>query len=265
MAGVTWGIYKKQARGVHGAIIDDGKKRPTCSDCHSSHVIGARGDPGFFKKITQQCGACHAKLAESYGDTIHGKAHLLGYEKSATCADCHGAHLVLPVDDPESTIGINRVVQTCGKCHENANLSFASYITHATHDDRDQYPMLYYTYWFMTGLLISVFGFFGVHTLLWLPRAMIQKFRATPTSKPDDTGKFVRRFDTSQRITHLFVIVSFLLLALTGMTLKFATEPWAEILNSALGGVLAASYIHRVAAGGDVRLFLRPFLQPVLA
>jgi cytochrome b subunit of formate dehydrogenase len=49
-------------------------------------------------------------------------------------------------------------------------------------------------------------------------------------------------------MTHLFVIISFLLLALTGMMLKFAGMPWASTLADLLGGVHAAGNIHRFAA-----------------
>ena len=49
---------------------------------------------------------------------------------------------------------------------------FRSYLTHATHHDPDKYPFLFWTFWGMTGLLIGTFVIGGVHTLLWLPRAM---------------------------------------------------------------------------------------------
>jgi cytochrome b subunit of formate dehydrogenase len=44
------------------------------------------------------------------------------------------------------------------------------------------------------------------------------------------------------------VIFSFILLALTGMMLKFAGMPWANWLAKALGGVYVAGVIHRFAA-----------------
>jgi cytochrome b subunit of formate dehydrogenase len=44
------------------------------------------------------------------------------------------------------------------------------------------------------------------------------------------------------------VIVSFLGLALTGMTLKFSHTGWAWVLSRALGGFESAGFIHRVCA-----------------
>jgi cytochrome b subunit of formate dehydrogenase len=59
---------------------------------------------------------------------------------------------------------------------------------------------------------------------------------------------FIRRFSVAERITHLFVIVSFISLALTGMMLKFSSMRWAGSLADLLGGVVVAGTIHRIAA-----------------
>ena len=72
--------------------------------------------------------------------------------------------MILGANDPASSIGFNNIVETCQKCHEDAHRRFTGYLTHATHHDPVKYPILYYTYWAMTILLISVFGFFGLHT-----------------------------------------------------------------------------------------------------
>ena len=63
------------------------------------------------------------------------------------------------------------MVATCRKCHSNATRRFAGYLTHATHHDPKKYPILFYAFWGMTGLLVGTFVVGGVHTLLWLPRA----------------------------------------------------------------------------------------------
>jgi thiosulfate reductase cytochrome b subunit len=44
------------------------------------------------------------------------------------------------------------------------------------------------------------------------------------------------------------MIVSFISLALTGMTLKFSYTGWANVLSRVLGGYESAGYIHRIAA-----------------
>ena len=56
------------------------------------------------------------------------------------------------------------------------------------------------------------------------------------------------RFTRLQRILHICMIVSFLSLALTGLTLKFSYTKWAAVLSHLLGGFESAGYIHRSAA-----------------
>ena len=56
------------------------------------------------------------------------------------------------------------------------------------------------------------------------------------------------RFTRLQRVLHACIVVSFLTLALTGMTLKFSYTRWAVFLSHLLGGFQTAGYIHRFAA-----------------
>ena len=99
------GIYKDFIKSVHysGNGHDADVKLPNCSDCHSSHTIGETGQDQFVNEVTQQCGSCHEHLAETYLETMHGKAYKLGYLDAAKCSDCHGAHLILANNDPNSS------------------------------------------------------------------------------------------------------------------------------------------------------------------
>jgi len=56
------------------------------------------------------------------------------------------------------------------------------------------------------------------------------------------------RFSRLNRALHACMIVSFLSLALTGLTLKFSYTAWAATLSHLLGGFETAGYIHRTAA-----------------
>ncbi len=58
----------------------------------------------------------------------------------------------------------------------------------------------------------------------------------------------VVRFSRLNRLLHVVMIVSFMSLAITGMTLKFSYTAWAGVLARLLGGYEGAGYIHRVAA-----------------
>ncbi len=57
-----------------------------------------------------------------------------------------------------------------------------------------------------------------------------------------------QRFTRLNRVLHILMIVSFLSLALTGMTLKFSYTGWAKLLSHILGGFESAGFIHRFAA-----------------
>jgi cytochrome b subunit of formate dehydrogenase len=242
------GIYKQFIKSVHYSAADGDKKLPNCTDCHFAHTISEVKQDEFMSQVTTQCGSCHESLAETYLETMHGKAYQLGYLKAAKCSDCHGAHLIQGVNDPESTVGFRNIVETCRQCHEDANVRFTGYLTHATHHDPVKYPILYYTYWAMTLLLIGVFGFFGIHTILWLPRSFKHMLDRSKAAKTEESTYHIQRFTLPQRLTHLFVIISFLTLALTGMTLKFSDTPWAVFVANAVGGVRAAGILHRTAA-----------------
>jgi hypothetical protein len=38
----------------------------------------------------------------------------------------------------------------------------------------------------MTGLLVGTFAFFGLHTILWIPRGLIEKIKASSADKPEN-------------------------------------------------------------------------------
>ncbi len=57
-----------------------------------------------------------------------------------------------------------------------------------------------------------------------------------------------QRFTRLNRILHVIMIVSFMSLALTGMSLKFSYTGWAVLLSRFFGGFEMAGYIHRFAA-----------------
>lgn len=167
------GVEEKFESSVHSrSWHKEPKNLPTCRDCHSAHTIKRTDADAFKFEIMSKCGRCHEDIAKTYFDTYHGKVSRLGYLKTAKCYDCHGAHDIYPVSDYRSHLSRNNVVKTCQKCHPGANRRFAGYLTHATHHDPEKYPYLYWSFWGMTGLLIFTFVLGGLHTILWLPRAI---------------------------------------------------------------------------------------------
>jgi len=242
------GIFEQFSRSVHSASVSESDQPlPVCIDCHNSHTIRRTGEEGFKLEIVDQCGKCHADVTSTYFETIHGKVSKLGYTVAAKCYDCHGAHDILPPSDPLSHLSRTNIVKTCAQCHPESHRQFAGYLTHATHHDRHKYPILFYTFWFMSSLLIGTLTLAGVHTILWLPRSF-QMMREHRKIEHQPRRLEFKRFSRRQRQMHILVIISFLGLALTGMTLKFSYLGWAKFLSRLLGGYESAGFIHRVCA-----------------
>jgi cytochrome b subunit of formate dehydrogenase len=243
------GIYEKFTQSIHSPAVSSSQKTlPVCHDCHKSHEI-ARADLDDFKlEIMTQCGHCHEDVTESYFDTFHGKVSKLGYTAAAKCYDCHDSHEILPTDNPQSTLSHQNIVETCRQCHSASHRQFAGYLTHATHHDKTKYPILFYTFWFMTVLLVGTLAVAGTHTILWLPRS-IQLMRENKKIRHvSNDMKVFRRFSRLESILHVSTVTSFLGLAVTGMTLKFSYLGWARLLSRMLGGFESAGYIHRICA-----------------
>ena len=102
----------------------------------------------------------------SYALSMHGKLTDLGYGPAAKCADCHGSHDILPLDDPNSTLSPANRVHTCGKCHANAGANFVHFSPHIDPSDAKKNPVVHAVQITLLTLLYSTFAFFGIHSLL---------------------------------------------------------------------------------------------------
>ncbi len=245
------GIEQTFMTSVHWpANTETDKELPTCASCHSSHTIHRTDHVDFRFEMMTLCGDCHLDEAETFFDTFHGKVSRLGSAGAAKCYDCHGTHNILPSSNPESTLGRDHVVETCGQCHEGSHRQFAGYLTHATHHDRKKYPWLFYSFWFMTILLVGTLTFALMHTLAWLTRLFLSRdeWKAHKELSRLDHKPLYRRFTRYNRILHGLMIVSFFALSITGMALKFSYMTWAQWVSRALGGFEVTGTIHRLGA-----------------
>lgn len=258
---------------VHGkGLMAGNPDSPSCSDCHGLHNIkemhvddihsaSAQEAREFHTKSCQKCHADHEMMErnnvytlafKTYEHDYHGKVEHLGGTYIAGCADCHTAHKQLPPDNPESSISKEGLVETCGACHSKANANFVQYMPHADHNDKENYPLLYWTFIAMTGLLISTFAFFWLHTVLWLIRSYIEKNELHKQGifvpHAQNPKVFYKRFSTLEIILHFAMMVSFIALVLSGLPLKFNHAPWAQGLANLMGGPHIAGIIHRWAA-----------------
>lgn len=169
--------YEDYKTSIHGRqfLEQNNPGAPTCFDCHQEHRIPRTGEAEWKLTLIKSCGNCHPEEMNAYHKTYHGKVTRLGYTTIAKCSDCHGSHAILPLSDPNSRLSSVNIVATCKTCHPGATASFTKYYAHAEEGNREKYPVLYYTYLFMTMLLIGVFTFFLTHTVLWAFRALKER------------------------------------------------------------------------------------------
>ncbi|AJC92468.1 cytochrome c family protein [Campylobacter subantarcticus LMG 24377] len=253
----------KSAHGVQEFLpnqsTENKKEKPSCITCHSIHVSPKHS--GIYSQkqlVDQKCAQCHKQKTKTFHMTFHGKGMVLstpGETPSvATCSDCHGKHNILKSTERSSSLfPINRV-QTCQSCHPNSNENFVNWMAHADHGDGENYPGLHGAYIFMTILVISVFVFFGAHTILWCLRLIAMRIKYPKEWKEarkaahEDRVK-VRRFTTLHRIQHFFMAASFLGLAFSGLPQKFYDSPWAKPMIDLMGGdIVHAATIHHISA-----------------
>jgi predicted CXXCH cytochrome family protein len=110
----------------------------SCVSCHGGNdraIDQAGAHSGRFRgrparaSIPALCASCHSDETRMraynlpvdqfalYQTSGHGQALAKGNLRVAVCSDCHGAHDVLPPDDPASRVFPTNIPKTCGGCH----------------------------------------------------------------------------------------------------------------------------------------------------
>ena len=88
--GCHFANYTKTLDGVHFAVMAKGNdKAALCVDCHGAHDISRPGQPRT--RISKMCSGCHAKEANVYAKSVHGRAAETSNDVPV-CTDCHRAH-----------------------------------------------------------------------------------------------------------------------------------------------------------------------------
>ena len=136
----------------------------------------------------------------------------------------------------------------CVRCHPGANENFVEYLPHADHRDHERYPLLFYIWLYFMIVISCTFTAFGLHTVLWWIRSLVERRRHGPHPHHKPGQKTYQRFRPIHRWTHALVITSFMGLTITGIPLFFSTEPWAEFIARLLGGGQSAGILHRIFA-----------------
>jgi predicted CXXCH cytochrome family protein len=150
---------------------------PACTSCHGAHGINTSPDSVLASAAVTRCGECHKDARRAFLNSYHGRATNLGSEASATCAECHGSHDILPASDSASMIAQGNLEKTCGECHEHARPGFVKYDVHPDPLNPKRNPYIFATFVFMNALLGMTLLVFGAHTFFWWLRLYIDRKR----------------------------------------------------------------------------------------
>lgn len=161
-----------QCHGDKGASVQSSEHGfLSCISCHT----GIEGYPHpegaalYKKESVATCTGCHkGQVTESYAKSFHGKAIHLGSEKSASCADCHGAHDILGQDNPKSKVAKENIPSTCASCHKQASPGFSQGKEHYTLSPTGPGAPMYFTGKFFIWLTLIIMTALVIHIELQL-------------------------------------------------------------------------------------------------
>lgn len=112
---------------IHGLRQTAGEDATAiCVYCHGTHAIKAADaarSPVHRPNIPKLCGRCHADIAATYQESIHGQAVSSGIQEAPVCTDCHGEHTIAAPSDPASSVAPRNIPTTCAACHEEERIS----------------------------------------------------------------------------------------------------------------------------------------------
>jgi len=170
--------YEQYRASAHGrALLEKSDTNvPACIDCHGSHNLSQAKTAAFRANSPYLCASCHAdeELMAQYGLSpnvlrtyvadFHGTTSQLyphpgttdSAPEAAVCYDCHGAHNIEYVTDPNSAVYRDNLVRVCQECHEDASEKFpAAWVGHYAPTPQKNAPV-YWTAQFFLVLTVGV-------------------------------------------------------------------------------------------------------------
>ena len=247
-------VTREYWEGIHGKLVKRGSvDSPVCTHCHGEHGIISPDDPGSpvnaARLAEETCTPCHASalLNAKYGrngdklvsyiDSYHGLKSKAGDATVANCASCHGAHHILPSTDPASSIHPTNLQATCGECHPDITAELAQTGIHETAPGKAAgWPEFFRKLYIV--LIVGTIGLMLVHNASdWLRR--VKQLAKLPS---------VQRLNQNEVMQHWVLMLSFIVLVISGFSLRFSEAGWVKLLFGWEGGFEVRGIIHRVAA-----------------
>ncbi len=250
------GVENEYWEGIHGKLVRRGETdSPVCTHCHGEHGILAADDPRSpvspARVAESTCSPCHesARLNEKYGvasgrlatfiDSYHGLKSMAGDNTVANCASCHGEHRILPSSDPTSTINPKNLSRTCGQCHPGISEELANSPIHGVGGVGLRTPLADAVEKVYIVAIFVIIGLMVVHWLLDLFRHVSSVIKARPQ---------IRRMRADEVWQHALLMISFIVLVMSGFSLRYAESWFARLLFGWRGGFELRGLVHRVSA-----------------
>ncbi len=243
-------IQEQYAGSIHGSALVGGiTASATCTDCHGEHNILSPNDansPVAAQNVSAQvCSPCHAsvRLTSKYGlagdrfttfnDSYHGLAGKAGSVEVANCASCHGVHDIKPSTDPTSRINKANLVKTCGSCHPGANENFTRGSVHVLATSK-QDEVLYFVSTTYLLLIVVIVGGMIIHNILDFAKKSKRQlqYRRGIIQHHPVAHRLYLRMSLGERSQHATMLISFVLLVITGFALKFPDAWWVAGVRS---------------------------------
>jgi hypothetical protein len=242
--------------GIHGQLVERGETdAPVCTHCHGEHGIISPSDPrspvSRSRVAEETCSPCHesAVLNEKYGlragrltsfiDSYHGLKSRAGDTHVANCASCHGVHRILPSTDSTSTIYPANLQKTCGECHPGISAEMAAQPIHGVSGQGLQTTAADIVERVYIVAIVVIIGLMVLHWLIDLVRQLKNLFERRPQ---------VRRMNPNEVWQHAFLMVTFIVLVISGFALRFGDSGLTQLFFGWEGGFEARGIVHRVAA-----------------
>jgi cytochrome b subunit of formate dehydrogenase len=188
-------------------------------------------------KLSEKYGMA-SKMVVSFLDSYHGLKTKAGDLSVANCASCHGFHRVLPSTDSTSTIHSANLQKTCGECHPGISGKLAATPIHGIGGEGLQTKPAEMVEKIYIWAIIVIVGLMALHWLLDL----FQHIRLL--LKKSDT----RRMRLGDVCQHTLLMTSFIVLVVTGFSLRFSESWISRLFFGFEGGFELRGTVHRIAA-----------------
>lgn len=254
---------------IHGQAVTRGlMAAPVCTGCHTPHLVLSKTDPASRQNpanIPATCGRCHGDLqlmarfglrtnqVASFNESFHGLALKSGSTSVAECASCHGYHTILPSSDRNSSIHPRNISKTCGACHPGAGSKFTLGRVHEI-GLASQPTAVRYATWFYWFLIPGAIGFMFIHHAGdFLRKLTTMRFQGKHVTvrlirERGEDAALHFRMHRFERIQHLLLAISFIVLAITGFALHYPNAWWSQPLLRLESTFPFRGTVHRTAA-----------------